>query len=223
MKEIFRLCLVLTLIAACSAALLAFVSQKTAAPIARAELEEKMSAVRKVLPAFDNQPDKDVITLADAKGRQIEVYRGRKDGNIVGAAFEVVAPDGYSGDISFIVGVDRDGVVQGIEILKHLETPGLGAKIVTHDFRDQFKDKSLTDPETWAVTKDGGTIVPITGATISSRAVTKALHGGLVFFKDNRAKILELGGNEAASDSVSAPADTVSGEKIESKEGGEDR
>ncbi|MBN2071892.1 MAG: RnfABCDGE type electron transport complex subunit G [Candidatus Krumholzibacteriota bacterium] len=193
MKEIFRLCMVLTLIAAVSAGVLAFVSEKTAEPIAKAALEEKMSAVRAILPPFDNEPDKDIVKIAKEDGSIVEIYRGRKEGAIVGVAFEVVSPDGYSGDINFMVGVNIDGVVQGIEILKHLETPGLGAKITDADFKVKYSGKSLTDPENWAVTKDGGTFVPITGATISSRAITKATHGGLEFFAKNREGILSDG------------------------------
>ncbi|MBN2184207.1 MAG: RnfABCDGE type electron transport complex subunit G [Candidatus Krumholzibacteriota bacterium] len=190
MKEIFRLCMVLTVIAAISAGVLAFVNQETAEPIAKAELEEKMAAVRAILPEFDNEPDKDMVTIKMENGEEVEIYRGRKDGGIVGVAFEVVAPDGYSGDIRFMVGVNIDGVVQGIAILKHLETPGLGAKITEADFKDRYRGKSLGDPENWAVTKDGGTFVPITGATISSRAITKATHKGLEFFKQNRSEII---------------------------------
>lgn len=190
MKEIFRLCMVLTVLAAVSAGVLAFVNDKTAEPIAKAELEEKMRAVRAILPEFDNEPDKDMVTIKMENGEVVEIYRGRKDGEIVGVAFEVVAPDGYSGDIKFMVGVNIDGVVQGIEILKHLETPGLGAKITEDDFKGRYSGKSLGDPENWAVTKDGGTFLPITGATISSRAITKATHNGLEFFSKNRSEII---------------------------------
>ncbi len=190
MKEILRLCLVLTVIAAVSAGVLAFVNEKTSEPIAKAELQEKMDAVKAILPEYDNEPDKDKVTISRENGEEVEIYRGRKDGKIVGVAFEVVAPDGYSGDIKFMVGVNIDGVVQGIEILKHLETPGLGAKITEENFKKIYAGKSLEDPENWAVTKDGGTFVPITGATISSRAVTKATHAGLEFFKQNRPEIL---------------------------------
>ena len=201
MKEIFRLCVVLTVIAAVSAGVLAYVSQKTAEPIAQALLQEKMAAITNVLPPFDNDPYADRRTITGDGGAQKEIYPGVKDGDIIGVAFEVTAPDGYSGDINFMVGVDMDGVVQGIEILKHLETPGLGAKIVKEGFRDQYKGKSLADPENWAVTKDGGTFVPITGATISSRAVTKATAEGLRFFRDNRSKINgEPAEEEAAND-----------------------
>ncbi|HSG28860.1 MAG TPA: RnfABCDGE type electron transport complex subunit G [Candidatus Krumholzibacterium sp.] len=200
MKEIIRLCSVLTIIAAVSAGVLAFVSQKTAEPIANALLEEKMAAIRNVLPAFDNDPYADRRTVTSSAGEEVEIYPGLSGGSLVGVAFEVVAPDGYSGDINFMVGVNMDGIVQGIEILLHLETPGLGAKIVEEGFRGQYRGKSLSEPEEWAVTKDGGTFVPITGATISSRAITKATAKGLGFFRDN---ITAISGQEGAG----APAE----------------
>ena len=193
MKEIFRLCMVLTIIAAVSAGVLAFVSQKTAEPIRNALREEKMSAVRSVLPPFDNDPDSDKVRIG-AGVDTVEVYRGKKDGVFVGAAFAVIAPNGYSGEIEIMVGVDTAGVVQGVEILQHRETPGLGAKIETEDFRANYRGRSLSDPEVWDVMKDGGTFKQITGATISSRAVTHAVARGLEFFKEHGAAIFDLEG-----------------------------
>jgi len=191
MKEILRLCFVLTVISAVSAGVLAFVDQKTQEPIANALKAEEMAAVESVLPAFDNEPDRDTLTCAD-EICSYKFYRGRMKGEIVGAAFTVVAPNGYSGDIKVMVGVDTAGVVQGIVILDHRETPGLGAKIETAEFRDQYKGKSLRDAETWDVVKDGGTFKQITGATISSRAVTHCVARALEFFGANRERILGL-------------------------------
>ena len=171
--------------------MLAYVNQQTAEPIARALLEEKMSAVRNVLPPYDNEPEKIEIVLAPED--TLEVYRGLKDGTVTGAAFAVVAPDGYSGDIEFMIGVDGEGVMQGLMILKHLETPGLGAKIESEDFRGQYRGKSLENPELWEVTKDGGTFIPITGATISSRAITRASAKGLKLFQEHKAEIFAEG------------------------------
>ena len=199
MKEILRLCFVLTLVAAVSAGVLAFVSRQTAGPIARALLEERMSAVRDVLPPFDNDPDADRVVIEAEGEAPIEIYRGRTGGAITGCAFALTAPDGYSGDIVFMIGVDTEGVVTGLRILQHLETPGLGAKIEEAFFRDQYRGRGLSDPAAWAVTKDGGDIVPITGATISSRAVTAAAERGLRFFEAHRGEILgaETGGADA--------------------------
>ncbi|MCK4236935.1 MAG: RnfABCDGE type electron transport complex subunit G [Candidatus Krumholzibacteria bacterium] len=189
MKEVLRLCFVLTLIAAVSAGVLAFVSQKTEEPIKDSLRTEKMNAVRNVLPSFDNEPDKDTVVIKQ-DGGEFTFYRGIEGDSIVGVAFSVIAPNGYSGEIEIMVGVDTAGVVQGIEILQHRETPGLGAKIETIIFRDRFKGKSLKDPEHWDVVKDGGTFKQITGATISSRAVTNTVARGLEFFEEHRAEIL---------------------------------
>lgn len=190
MKEVIRLCAVLTIIAAVSAGVLAFVSQQTAEPIANAMRAEEMRAIRSVLPPFDNEPDKESVCLADPGCDSLIFYIGRKGGVPVGAAFAVVAPNGYSGDIKFMIGVDDSALVRGIEILVHAETPGLGAKIETAAFRDQFKGTSLSDPGQWDVMKDGGTFKQITGATISSRAVTHAIARGLEFFEEHRSEIL---------------------------------
>ena len=200
MKEILRLCFVLTVIAAVSAGVLAFVDQKTQEPIADALKAEEMAAVESVLPAFDNEADKDTLTCGD-ESSSYKFYRGRMKGEIVGVAFTVIAPNGYSGDIKVMVGVDTAGVVQGIEILDHRETPGLGAKIETADFRDQYKGRSLSDPEVWDVMKDGGSFKQITGATISSRAVTHSIARALEFFAANRETIIGPDGPEGEASS----------------------
>ena len=200
MKEIFRLCLVLTVLCAVSAGVLAFVSGKTAEPIAKALLQEKLEALRTVLPPFDNDPFNDMVRVDAGDGAAVEVYRAKMEGRVVGAAFEVVAPDGYAGDINFMVGVNVDGVIQGIKILKYSETPGLGSKIAGEDFTKQYLGRSISDPENWAVTKDGGTFVPITGATISSRAVTKAAARGLGIYAANRERITGAGDAEGEED-----------------------
>ncbi|MCU0640356.1 MAG: RnfABCDGE type electron transport complex subunit G [Candidatus Krumholzibacteria bacterium] len=199
MKEIFRLCLVLTVLCAVSAGVLAFVSARTAEPIAKALLQEKLEALRTVLPPFDNDPFNDMVRVGGGAD-SVEVYRAKMEGRVVGVAFELVAPDGYAGDINFMVGVNVDGVIQGIKILKYSETPGLGSKIAGEDFTKQYLGRSLADPSNWAVTKDGGTFVPITGATISSRAVTKAAARGLGIYEANRERITGAGDAEEGED-----------------------
>lgn len=219
MKEIFRLCFVLTIIAAVSAGVLAFVDQKTQEPIENSLREEKMAAVRNVLPEFDNEPDKDTIVLEFPGADSVTFYRGRKGTDIVGVAFSVIAPNGYSGEIEVMVGVNTDGIVQGIEVLLHLETPGLGAKIETEGFRDQYKGKSLKDPEVWDVMKDGGSFKQITGATISSRAVTHAVARGIEFFVEQKSEILGFGNNaEGGKAKQSKECEKKDAKTVEEKE-----
>jgi electron transport complex protein RnfG len=190
MKEIIRLCYVLTLIGAVCASVMSFVDQKTKAPIEKSLTAEKMDAVKVVIPPCDNDLAKSAVTIAD-KDREMELtfYVGTKGGVPVGAAFSIVATGGYAGTIDLLVGADTAGAVTGIEILTHAETPGLGAKITTPLFKGQFIGKSIKDPANWSVMKDGGPFKQITGATISSRAVTTAIANGLEFLDAHKAEV----------------------------------
>lgn len=194
MKDIFRLALVLTLITSGAGLVLSLAEQVTREPIAEQRRQETLRALREVLPAFDNQPDQDVVTLEvgrDRRGAPLErtFYRGRLEGEISGVAFVVVAPDGYSGNIHIMVGVAPEAKVSGIAILHHAETPGLGDKIEDDWFRKQFVGKTR-DNVRWSVKKDGGDFDQLTGATISARAVVGAVLDGLEFFRAERETIL---------------------------------
>jgi len=195
MKELLRLATVLTLITAGAGLILALVESATREPIAEQRRLETLRALQAVLPPINNSPDSDTVELVvgqDKKGREIKrtFYRGRTDDQLAGIAFKVVAPDGYSGNIYIMVGVDGSGTVTGIEILNHAETPGLGDKITHAWFKDQFKQKNLDNVD-WRVKKDGGAFDQITGATISPRAIVKAVKGGLEFFREHRQEITE--------------------------------
>jgi len=195
MKELMRLATVLTLITAGAGLILALVESVTREPIAEQRRLETLRALEAVLPPIDNSPDSDTAELVigkDKKGREVKrlFYRGRKEDKLSGVAFKVVAPDGYSGNIFIMVGVDAGGTVTGIEILNHAETPGLGDKITHGGFKDQFKQKNLDNAD-WRVKKDGGEFDQITGATISPRAVVKAVKAGLEFFRAHRQEIVQ--------------------------------
>ena len=188
-----RLILVLTLITVGAGVILSLVESATREPIAEQRRLETLRALQAVLPPVDNAPDGDTVELVtgqDKKGRDVKrtFFRGRKDGALSGVAFKVVAPDGYSGNIDIMVGVDPQGVVSGIEILTHAETPGLGDKITFPEFKRIFIGKSLDNAD-WRVKKDGGEFDQITGATISPRAVVGAVKKGLEFFRENRVQI----------------------------------
>ncbi len=194
MKDIGRLVLVLTLIAAGAGLILSLVEAVTREPIAEQRRLETLKALQAVLPPIDNSPDTDTVRLVsgqDKKGRDIErtFYRGRKEESLVGVAFKVVASEGYSGNIEVMVGIRPDGSVVGIEILHHAETPGLGSKITEPWFKEQFAGKSLDNAD-WRVRKDGGQFLEITGATISPRAVVQAVRAGLEFFRLHREEIV---------------------------------
>jgi len=197
MKEMSRLLITLTLIAACAGLILSLVESATREPIKEQRRLQMLKALSAVLPEFDNSPDTDVVTLQNGvnkKGKPVELtfYRGRKAQQLVGTAFKVVAPDGYSGNIEVMVGIEPNDQLHGIEILSHAETPGLGARIIEPAFKNQFKGKSLDNAD-WRVKKDGGQFDQITGATISPRAIVKAVKKGLTFYREHQAQITAEG------------------------------
>lgn len=194
MKDILRLIVVLTSLCIVSAIALAKIYDLTKGPIAHQKRLEVLRAIKTVLPPYDNEPDRDTVKLpmgVDRRGDEKEglFYRGRKDGRLVGVAFKATSPEGYGGDIEVMVGLLPNGMINGVELLSHLETPGLGAKIIEAKFKDRFKNRSLSNTK-WAVKKDGGDVDGITGATISSRAVTKAVKEGLEFYRDHEPSIV---------------------------------
>lgn len=193
MKDIVRLLLALTLIAGGAGLILSQVESVTREPIKEQRRLQMLKALRAVLPVFNNSPDSDVVTLQnglDKKGNPAmkTFYRGRNGEVLSGVAFKVVAPDGYSGNIEVMVGLNPQDSLNGIEILSHAETPGLGAKITEEAFKGQFKGKSLDNTD-WRVKKDGGAFDQITGATISPRAIVAAVKKGLEFYRQHKAKI----------------------------------
>lgn len=196
-KDMSRLLITLTLIAAGAGLILSMVESATREPIKEQRRLQMLKALSAVLPEFDNSPDTDIVTLengVDKKGNPVQVifYRGRKNSQLVGTAFKVVAPDGYSGNIEVMVGVKPDQQINAIEILAHAETPGLGSRIVEPVFKDQFKSKSLDNID-WRVKKDGGQFDQITGATISPRAIVGAVKKGLEFYREHNAEIVQGG------------------------------
>ena len=126
------------------------------------------------------------LSLRDAK----QIYLARQGGKAVAAVIPVLAPDGYSGEISLIVGVNVDGTVAGVRALKHKETPGLGDKvdIKKSDWVLGFKGTSLKNPSLaqWAVKKDKGHFDQFTGATITPRAVVAATLRALQYAQTHR-------------------------------------
>jgi len=193
-NSMIKMVITLTIVAALAGGILAKVYDATRDAIAEAKRQETLDAIKAVLPPFDNEPDKDVVTVSsgkDKKGNEIKTtfYLGEKNGNLVGIAFKTSTMEGYSGFIEVMVGVDAEGTISAIEILSHAETPGLGNKIVKPEFKDRFKGRNLSNTR-WMVKKDGGDIDQITGATISPRAVTRAVKDGLELFTAHHDKLV---------------------------------
>lgn len=187
MKKMLQMVVVLGVICVLAGGLLATIDQVTKGPIEQALRAEKLRAMKKVLPPYDNDP-MTCIYVAQEDGKAWTNYVARKDGKFVGAAFESSSDQGYSGTIRILVGVTPINTIQGLEILWQVETPGLGARITEPAFLDQFKEKNIETTK-WKVKKDSGDIDAITGATISPRAVLNALRAGLEVYIKNQKKI----------------------------------
>ena len=147
-----------------------------------------MPSLRKVLPTFDNNPETDVRAVKD-KERDYTFYIARRGTNTVGAAFVSRSVHGYAGPIDVVVGVLPNGTINAIDVLKCRETPSLGTRVAEPKFKDQFKGRSASDTVWAKVRKDGGEIQAVTGATISSRAVTEAVKAGLDAFAKHREEL----------------------------------
>ncbi|MDI9246840.1 electron transport complex subunit RsxG [Marinobacter sp. CHS3-4] len=147
----------------------------------------------------DNNLLRDTITLPGDKlfnkDRQAIGWVARNNGRPMGLILPVTAPDGYSGSIHLLVGVNMKGTILGVRVTSHRETPGLGDKIETKksDWIYTFEGQSLNnpEPEEWAVKKDGGAFDQFTGATITPRAVVGTVKETLTYFREHRKQIIK--------------------------------
>ena len=196
MTSTARLVLVLAGICCVAGLALAGVYEITKEPIAYQKKLEVIRSLKAVLPDLDIDPDTFFLDLSREDESPVRVFRAPGEDGVKGVAFQVIAPDGYSGNIFIMVGIYPDGKLGGIEILSHAETPGLGSLIVDEEWKGIFRGLSLDDTN-FKVKKDGGDIDQITGATISPRAVAGAVEKGLKWFLDNSETILKSSGESS--------------------------
>ncbi|ANQ83599.1 electron transport complex protein RnfG [Azoarcus olearius] len=188
----------LAAVALITGAALAVAYQSAAPRIAEAQMRKTQAALAEVLPpgSFDNDLMADTVTIKDAAGREIKVYRARKAGAVTGVVFGM-ENKGYSGTIKLVMGIDLDGRLTGVRVTGHTETPGLGDKIelAKTPWVLGFNGKSLDDPAPalWAVKKDGGVFDQFAGATITPRAVVGAVKRGLELYTGNREAMIADG------------------------------
>jgi electron transport complex protein RnfG len=192
--EIYYQAALLGGVALITTAALAFADRATAGDIAAAQARDMQQSLTQVLPGkYDNDLLKDTVVL-DGPNGEVTVYRARRAGRVEAVVFQV-SGNGYAGPIDCMMGIDRNGHVTGVRVIKHKETPGLGDKIepAKGQWIYEFEDKSLGNPpvEKWGVKKDGGVFDQFAGATITPRGVVKAIKGGLIFFDQQRNKLLD--------------------------------
>jgi electron transport complex protein RnfG len=204
-RSMLKNALVLGLFAIGTVGSVALLQQGTATRIAAAEREAQVRALAEILPAgsYDNHLLDNRIELnAPELGHRSpqSAYLALKGEQPSALILPVTAPDGYSGAIHLLVGIFADGRLAGVRVLGHRETPGLGDKIelAKSDWIRSFEGKSLNNPgeDGWAVKKDRGDFDQFAGATITPRAVVKAVHGALRYFDKHRARLLGLAEDE---------------------------
>lgn len=191
-------------------ALLAYIFNITREPIEKSEAEARLALFRQILPdehyygnpksKADEHHTKDdnllnnVIEIApnDLLGNKIpsKAYIAKQDHKFAAVILEAIAHDGYSGDIKLLIAIRADGTVSGVRVLTHKETPGLGDYIdIAHgNWIKLFDNESVekTPAEQWKVKKDGGKFDYMVGATITPRAVVKAVAKALQFYEQNQ-------------------------------------
>ncbi|GLS84426.1 electron transport complex subunit RsxG [Paraferrimonas haliotis] len=167
--------------------------QGTKAKIAQQQQQELVKVLSQIIPDdnYDSPLYQHCVQVSSEQflgtASTQRAFIASKNNEPVAMAIETTAPDGYSGDIHLIVGIDKQGKVLGVRTLSHQETPGLGDHIELRksDWVESFKGRVLSgqkDPR-WAVKKDGGSFDQFTGATITPRAYVKAVKNTLIYFQ----------------------------------------
>ncbi len=198
-KPIWKSAVTLAIVAAFCTSLVAFTWQLTAE---RIETNKKEWLERSLQPAlaglfFDSSVTESMIMIPpphELPGSEAAIiYRVYAGVEPVAALFVVSARDGYAGPIRLLIGVAMEGSVTGVRVLEHRETPGLGDRIETtkSDWVLQFDGHSLKDPlpRQWAIKGDGGDFDQLTGASVSPRAIIRAIKETLSYFEANRVAI----------------------------------
>lgn len=194
---------ILAVFALAASVLLGFADLATRDVIQQRLDEDLKASLEAVVPAdlYDNNLLEDTMTLPSAEhnigAAQTLVYLAKKAGAVSAVCFKFIAPDGYAGPISLVMGVNRQGEILGVRVIAHVETPGLGDKIeiAKSKWVLGFNGKSLDNltAAQWAVKKDGGVFDQFAGATITPRKVTQAIKRGLDFYQRHKTQLLGTG------------------------------
>lgn len=209
LRETVITALTLLVFAVVGAALLSGVFGLTQPRITASEQAEKLARIAQTLPpgSFDNDLVRAARPLqADpllGLRHPGQSYLATRGGEAVAVILEAVAPDGYAGEIHLLVGIGVDGRIAGVRVTQHKETPGLGDYIDINkgSWIRGFDGRSLTDPPEalWKVRKDGGRFDYMAGATITPRAIVKAVHKALRYFETHRSALLAPAGDAAGT------------------------
>ncbi|WP_096635903.1 RnfABCDGE type electron transport complex subunit G [Clostridium cochlearium] len=176
---IFKLGIVLLVIAGVCGLILGYVNQVTATPIAVQEKKTIDEANKEILPEASTFEEKKDVELDEGI---LSLTEGKEGSEVKGYTIKV-APKGYGGAIELMIGISTEGKLSGIKVLSHAETPGLGANAVNPEFSGQYKGKPAEELKVvkGAASKDNE-VAAITGATITSKAVTSGVNEAIEFY-----------------------------------------
>ncbi|CAM3043218.1 electron transport complex subunit RsxG [Vibrio rarus] len=199
LKTIQKNGLVLAIFACITTGVVAITHILTADTIKAQQIRQLQGQLNQVIPTqlHDNELYAQCVNLQDdALGTKdyMPAYIATINGQPTAVAIEAIAPDGYNGNIRLLVGVDLQGKVLGARVLEQHETPGLGDRIDLRvsDWILSFTNKiiSADNHDSWHVRKDGGQFDQFTGATITPRAVVKAVYNTGLYFSQHQQQIL---------------------------------
>jgi electron transport complex protein RnfG len=196
LKHTTKTALTLVVFALTFTLLMTVVYQVTKEPIARSVAAARIALFQQVVAhdRYDNDVLKDTISIPPSAllgNTNASIANIARMGNEpVAIILEAIAPDGYSGQIRLLIAINLDGTISGVRVLAHAETPGLGdyIDIAKSKWIKLFDGESLlrTSSSNWAVKKDGGVFDYMAGATITPRAVVKAVQKALQYFEENK-------------------------------------
>jgi electron transport complex protein RnfG len=189
--------IILAAFAILGSSLVGFSYESTHEKILENQRETLRRQINEVFPEaqHDNIVIDDVVSIKDGElgDDEVKIYRATLEQTPTGLIYSPVTADGYSGDILLTIAINENNQVTGVRVLQHKETPGLGDKIETRrsSWIKSFDGTSLTSPraEKWAVKRDGGDFDQFTGATITPRAVVKAVKNTLQYHQLNKEKL----------------------------------
>lgn len=179
-----NMALALTGFSVVAGAILGWVNEVTAEPIAQANAKTLSDAIAVVVPGFDNNPAEAPETI-DVDGVSYKIYKATKGGEFIGAAVESVSM-GFGGELKVLVGFDVEGNIIDYSLLSHAETPGLGSKAADWFKKGAKGDITGKNPgeAPLVVSKDGGQIDAITASTITSKAFLSAVNSAYGAYKN---------------------------------------
>lgn len=207
---IWRTSVVVGLVAVAAAALVTMSYELSKDRIAANERARLLQSFHSVLdPELAEKDLEPVLVSATDEAllgsrNPIDVFVAIDGGRPVAAVFATIAPDGYNAPIRLLVGVSADERIMGVRAVRHRETPGLGdlIDIGKSDWIRQFDGRSLADPALalWAVDKDEGAFDSLTGATVTPRAVIKAVKNTLLYFAAHKQELFAAAVRAASED-----------------------